>query len=286
MPISLHHLRVGEASRWAVRGDAGWAWLDGTLADLLAMPLDETRAMVTAAADKATGDSLGDGPLPPVDRQEVWAAGVTYQRSREGRREESGHASVYDGVYASERPEIFFKANPWRVVGDGEAVGVRADSTWDVPEAEVGLVVNAGGDIVGYTLGNDMSSRSIEGENPLYLPQAKVYDRSCALGPAVVPAWVAGPGPFEIGMRVLRDGREAYGGTTSTSAMARGFAELTGWLFRGLSFPAGVVLLTGTGIVPGADFTARPGDTVEIRCPVLGTLTNPVVAVGTGGGTR
>src|SRR5438874_1960396 len=169
MPISLHHRRVGGASRWAVRGDAGWAWLDGTLAGLLGMPLDQARAAIELAAHGSTGDDMGDGPLPPVDRQEVWAAGVTYQRSREGRKEESGHGSVYDDVYASERPEIFFKATPWRVVGDGDAVGVRADSTWDVPEAEVGLVVNAAGDIFGYTLGNDMSSRSIEGENPLYL---------------------------------------------------------------------------------------------------------------------
>ncbi|GAB3804996.1 fumarylacetoacetate hydrolase family protein [Micromonospora zhanjiangensis] len=159
-------------------------------------------------------------------------------------------------------------------------MGVRADSTWDVPEAELGLVLNAAGQVFGYTLGNDMSSRSIEGENPLYLPQAKVYDRSCAVGPAVVPVWSAGPGPFQIGVRVRRAGREAYAGTTSTSAMARGFEDLAGWLFRALSFPAGVVLLTGTGLVPGADFTVRPGDTVEIWCPELGTLTNPVVTVG------
>jgi 2-dehydro-3-deoxy-D-arabinonate dehydratase len=283
MPISLHHRRAGDASRWAVRGDSGWAWLDGTLADLLAMPLDRARVAVEAVANGATGENSGDGPLPPVDRQEVWAAGVTYQRSREGRKEESGHGSVYDQIYVSKRPEIFFKSTPWRVVGDGDAVGVRADSTWDVPEAEVGLVLNAAGEVFGYTLGNDMSSRSIEGENPLYLPQAKIYDRSCALGPAVVPVWAVGPHPFEIGVRVRRDGREAFVGTTSTTAMARSFEDLAGWLFRGLSFPAGVVLLTGTGIVPGADFTARPGDTIEIWCPVLGTLTNPVVAVGAAG---
>jgi len=210
---------------------------------------------------------------------------VTYLRSRDGRKEESGHGSLYDHVYDSDRPEIFFKASPWRVVGDREAVGIRVDSGWDVPEAEVGLVLNAAGDVFGYTLGNDMSSRSIEGENPLYLPQAKIYDRSCALGPAIVPSWAVEPGPFQIGLRVLRAGCEAYAGTTSTSEMTRGFEDLAGWLFRALSFPAGVVLLTGTGVVPGADFTVRPGDTIEITSPALGTLTNPVVAVGdaTGG---
>ena len=205
---------------------------------------------------------------------------MTYLRSRDGRKEESGHGSLYDQVYDSDRPEIFFKSSPWRVVGDRDAVGIRVDSGWDVPEAEVGLVLNAAGEVFGYTLGNDMSSRSIEGENPLYLPQAKIYDRSCAVGPAIVPSWAVDPGPFQIGLRVLREGREAYAGTTSTSAMARGFEDLAGWLFRALSFPAGVVLLTGTGVVPGADFTVRPGDTIEITSAALGTLTNPVVAVG------
>ncbi|MFI5896911.1 fumarylacetoacetate hydrolase family protein [Actinoplanes sp. NPDC051513] len=285
MPISLHHLRAGNASRWAVCQDGEWGELDSTLADLLALPLDQARAVVEAAAREARGGMPGEEALPPVDLQEVWAAGVTYLRSRDGRKEESGHGSLYDDVYDSDRPEIFFKSSPWRVVGDRDAVGIRADSGWDVPEAEVGLVLNAARDVFGYTLANDMSSRSIEGENPLYLPQAKIYDRSCAVGPAIVPSWAVDPGPFPIGLRVLRDGREAYAGTTSTSAMARSFEDLAGWLFRALSFPAGVVLLTGTGVVPDADFTARPGDTIEISSPALGTLTNPVVAIGdaTGG---
>ena len=283
MPISLHHLRAGAASRWAVRQDGEWGELDGTLADLLALPLGEARAVVEDAARRAHGDRPGDAALPPVDRQEVWAAGVTYLRSRDGRKEESGHGALYDQVYDSDRPELFFKSSPWRVVGDGDAVGVRADSGWDVPEAEVALVLNAAGEIFGYTLGNDMSSRSIEGENPLYLPQAKIYDRSCALGPAIVPSWAVDPGPFPIGLRVLRAGREAYAATTSTSEMARGFEDLAGWLFRALSFPAGVVLLTGTGVVPGTDFTTQPGDTVEITSAALGTLTNPVVAIGAAG---
>jgi 2-dehydro-3-deoxy-D-arabinonate dehydratase len=280
MPISLHHLRAGNASRWAVRQDGGWGELAGTLADLLALPLDQARAVVEAAAGEARGDMPGDEALPPVDRQEVWAAGVTYLRSRDGRKEESGHGSLYDHVYDSDRPELFFKSSPWRVVGDHDAVGIRVDSGWDVPEAEVGLVLNATGDVFGYTLGNDMSSRSIEGDNPLYLPQAKIYDRSCALGPAIVPSWAIGPGPFDIDLRVLREGREVYAGTTSTSAMVRSFTDLAGWLFRALSFPAGVVLLTGTGVVPGADFTTQPGDTIEITSEALGTLTNPVIAVG------
>lgn len=280
MPISIHHLRAGNASRWAVRQDGEWGELDGTLADLLAVPLDQARTAVEAAA-RHTGEAMpGDAELPPVDRQEVWAAGVTYLRSRDGRKEESGHGSLYDHVYDSDRPEIFFKSSPWRVVGPGDPVGIRADSGWDVPEAEVGLVLNAAGEVFGYTLANDMSSRSIEGENPLYLPQAKIYDRSCAVGPAIIPSWAAGPGPFPIGLRVLRGGQEAYAATTSTSAMARSFDDLAAWLFRALSFPAGAVLLTGTGVVPDADFTARPGDTIEITSPALGTLTNPVVAVG------
>jgi len=280
MPISLHHLRAGDSSRWAVCQDGAWGELDGTLAGLLALPLDQARAAVEAAARTAVGDRPGEQALPPVDRQEVWAAGVTYLRSREGRKEESGHGALYDHVYGSDRPELFFKASPWRVMGDGDAVGVRADSGWDVPEAEVGLVLNADGVVFGYTLANDMSSRSIEGENPLYLPQAKIYDRSCAVGPSIVPSWSVGAEPFPIGLRVLRAGRATYTGTTSTSAMARGFTDLADWLFRALSFPAGVLLLTGTGVVPGADFTTLPGDTIEITSPLLGTLTNPVVAVG------
>ncbi|MET8149524.1 fumarylacetoacetate hydrolase family protein [Actinoplanes sp. NPDC049668] len=285
MPISLHRLRAGHASRWAVCQDGEWGELDGTLAGLLALPLDQARAVVEAAARGAGGGMPGDETLPPVDQQEVWAAGVTYLRSRDGRKEESGHGFLYDHVYEGDRPEIFFKSSPWRVVGDRDAVGVRGDSGWDVPEAEVGLVLNAAGKVFGYTLANDMSSRSIEGENPLYLPQAKIYDRSCAVGPAIVPSWAVDPGPFPIRLRVLRDDREAYSGTTSTSAMVRSFEELAGWLFRALSFPAGVVLLTGTGVVPDADFTARPGDTIEITSAALGTLTNPVIAIGdaTGG---
>ena len=264
-------------ARWAVRRGDGLHGLAVGLADLLAMPLDTARAVCEQAGEPLVGSAA---PLPPVDVQEVWAAGVTYQRSREGRREESGHAALYDHVYDSDRPELFFKSAADRVVGDGGPVGIRADSGWDVPEAELALVVNSTGEIFGYTVGNDMSSRSIEGDNPLFLPQAKVYTRACALGPEIVPAWVAGPGPFEISVSVRRDGTECFAGTTSTARMARGFAELVDWLFRALEFPAGMVLLTGTGLVPERGFTLRGGDIVDIDIAGIGRLRNPVTVVG------
>ncbi|MGN9909031.1 fumarylacetoacetate hydrolase family protein [Phytohabitans sp. LJ34] len=270
---------VRTAAGWAVSHDGALRGLGATLADLLALPLAEARARYEAAAEPMDGARS----LAPVDAQEVWAAGVTYQRSREGRREESGHAALYDHVYSSSRPEIFFKATAARVVGDGEPVGIRADSGWDVPEAEVGLVVNAAGEVFGYTVGNDVSSRSIEGENPLYLPQAKVYTRSCALGPAIVPVWEAGPGPFPVSVRVERDGAEAWAAQTSTARLARTHDDLVSWLTRALDFPAGVVLLTGTGVVPDRDFTLRAGDVVTIDVGGVGTLRNPVTVVGTGG---
>ena len=269
------------ARRWAVRRDGRLYALDAALSDLLALPLPQARAAYEAAAEPI------DRPvsvLAPVDEQEVWAAGVTYQRSREGRREESAHAGLYDHVYSAARPELFFKSTAGRVVADGEPVGIRADSGWDVPEAELALVVNAAGEVFGYTAGNDMSSRSIEGENPLYLPQAKIYSRACALGPAIVPAWEAGPGPFTVAVRIERDGADAYAAQTSTARLARDFAGLVGWLTRSLDFPAGVVLLTGTGVVPERDFTLRAGDLVEITIDGVGTLRNPVTVVGRGGG--
>jgi 2-dehydro-3-deoxy-D-arabinonate dehydratase len=263
--------------RWAARRGDELHGLTVGLADLLAMPLDTARAVCERAGELLRGSAA---PLPPVDVQEVWAAGVTYHRSREGRREESGHAALYDHVYGSDRPEIFFKSAAARVVGDGQPVGIRADSGWDVPEAELALVVNSAGEVFGYTVGNDMSSRSIEGDNPLYLPQAKVYARACALGPAIVPVWVAGPGPFEVSVSVRRDGTECYAGTTSTARMARGFAELVDWLYRALEFPVGVVLLTGTGVVPDRGFTLRGGDLVVIDIAGIGRLRNPVTVVG------
>jgi 2-dehydro-3-deoxy-D-arabinonate dehydratase len=215
----------------------------------------------------------------PIDQQEVWAAGVTYRRSKVARMEESETAaSVYDKVYAAPRPELFFKAAPHRVVGPNQSVRIRADATWNVPEPELALVLNSRMELVGFTVGNDMSSRDIEGENPLYLPQAKVYDGSCALGPVITLA-DSMPARDEIGIRltILRDGKSAFEGSTSIDQMARTFEDLIGWLARDNSFPHGVFLLTGTGIVPSSDFTLAAGDTIKITIDGIGTLKNTVV---------
>ncbi len=214
--------------------------------------------------------------LAPIGSQEVWAAGVTYLRSRDARMEESKDGgSVYDRVYAADRPEIFFKATPHRVVGSGAEVRIRADSKWNVPEPEVALAINSAGAIFGYTIGNDMSSRDIEGENPLYLPQAKVYTGCCALGPGVV---VREPLPQEtsIELRIRRGGSEIFSGATSLAQMKRTFPELASWLWRDNAFPAGCYLLTGTGLVPGGDFTLAHGDEIAITVAGLGTLRNVV----------
>lgn len=274
--IRILRLTAGDDDVWVARTAAGDAVLPAGLAGLLRLPLDESRAVVDGAD---IGPTREGSPLAPVDHQEVWAAGVTYARSRDERMAESTEASVYDRVYAAERPEVFFKATPWRVVADGDAVGIRADSTWDVPEGELAVVLNSRGEIFGYTVGNDMSSRSIEGENPLYLPQAKVYDASCALGPAIVPAWCA-DGPFDIRLEISRGGAVVFEGETSTSSLARSLGDLSGWLGRALTFPAGVILLTGTGIVPDDSFTLRPGDVVAIGIDGIGRLTNHVEMVG------
>ncbi|HET9723726.1 MAG TPA: fumarylacetoacetate hydrolase family protein [Actinomycetota bacterium] len=217
--------------------------------------------------------------IAPIGSQEVWAAGVTYLRSREARGEEATDRSPYDLVYEADRPELFFKSPGGRVVGPGEPIGIRADSTWDVPEPELALVLDADLRIVAYTIGNDVSSRSIEGENTLYLPQAKTYERSCAIGPALVPASEISP-PFGVRLVVERAGRTAFAGETSTGEMRRSFEELARHLGRALAFPHGVFLLTGTGIVPNAGFTLLPGDVVRIEIDGLGTLENPVVRVG------
>src|SRR3954449_7473275 len=231
-------------------------------------------------------DADGDGPVPagsvllaPVEGQEVWAAGVTYAASRTARNEESGGHDFYDLVYDAERPELFFKAAPGRVRGPGERIGVREDSGWDVPEPELALVVSAAGEIVGYTIGNDVSSRSIEGENPLYLPQAKVYRGSCALGPCIVGIADA-PDEFEISLRILRDGAEVFSGSTQTGLLKRTPEELVSWLYRALDFPVGAVLLTGTSVIPAVEFTLRGGDEVRIAITGLGELVNTVEVVG------
>jgi 2-dehydro-3-deoxy-D-arabinonate dehydratase len=243
----------------------------------------EAGAFAAALAGPA-GGAVPDGTVVavPVAGQEVWAAGVTFWRSREARMEEAKAAEpdIYDRVYEADRPELFLKAAPGRSRGPGEPVGIRADSGWDVPEPELALVVDCRGEIVGYTIGNDLSSRAIEGENPLYLPQAKTYLGSCALGPALVP--VAEAPPFEdleIRMVVVRDGGEAFAGSVPLSDMRRRPDELVDWLFRAQEFPVGAVLLTGTSIVPPTGFTLRTGDLVTITVPGLGTLSNPVETV-------
>ncbi len=217
--------------------------------------------------------------LAPLGTQEVWAAGVTYLRSRQARMEESksaGGGDFYDRVYAAPRPELFFKATPHRVVGPGGKVRLRRDSQWNVPEPELALVINRRGKIVGYTIGNDMSSRDIEGENPLYLPQAKVYDGSCALGPCVLISEQELPRETEIRLQIRRGGKAAFEGKTALTQMKRGLTELVEYLFRDNSFPDGCVLLTGTGIVPPDSFTLQSGDEVRITIEPIGTLVNPV----------
>lgn len=214
---------------------------------------------------------------PPLESQEIWAAGVTYQRSREARMEESEReADIYDRVYRAERPELFFKATRHRVVGHGGKVRIRADSRWNVPEAELALAVNREGRVFGYTIGNDMSSRSIEGDNPLYLPQAKIYDGSCALGPCLMLMEGALGQSTEIVLRIVRDGDEVFSGSTRLSQMKRTPEELVGYLFRDNTFPDGCYLLTGTGIVPENDFTLAPGDEIAITIEPIGTLGNTV----------
>jgi 2-dehydro-3-deoxy-D-arabinonate dehydratase len=215
--------------------------------------------------------------LPPLDDQEVWAAGVTYKRSQEAREEESHRSGIYDRVYAAERPELFFKATARRVVGPGGKVRVRSDARWSVPEPEVALVVSPQMKIVGYTIGNDVSSRDIEGENPLYLPQAKVYDGSCALGPCVTLAGhLPPPDQVTIRLTITRGGKVAFDGSTKLSAMKRTFDDLVSWLGRDNSFPDGVILLTGTGVVPPDDFTLTSGDQVAIDVTGIGRLENVV----------
>lgn len=215
----------------------------------------------------------------PIGNQEVWAAGVTYLRSREARREESksaGGGDFYDRVYDAPRPELFFKSTPSRVIGPGGAVRIRRDSKWNVPEPELTLVINPRGKIIGYTIGNDMSSRDIEGENPLYLPQAKTYDGSCAIGPCLLLREEPLPASTEIRIEILRGGTAAFSGSTSLAKMKRDPRELVEYLYRETSFPDGAYLLTGTGIVPPDRFTLDRGDEVRITIEPIGTLVNRI----------
>ena len=216
--------------------------------------------------------------MPPIGHQEIWAAGVTYFRSRDARMEESessGGDRFYDMVYDADRPELFFKATAERTRGHGDKVCIRSDSSWDVPEPELTLAINSNGKIFGYTVGNDMSSRSIEGENPLYLPQAKVYRGSCAVGPCLV----VGAAPAKeamISVKITRSGEEVFSGSTEVSQIKRGFDELAEFLFRENEFPKGALLMTGTGVVPDSDFTLSSGDVITITIDGIGTLENQV----------
>ena len=216
-----------------------------------------------------------------VERQEVWAAGVTYLRSKTARMEESDFsATAYDKVYAAERPEIFFKSLPEKVVPTGEPVGIRSDAKWNVPEPELALVLNSRGRIIGHTIGNDMSSRDIEGENLLYLPQAKTYHRSCALGPWITLGTPeAAAREWKIKINIQRDGQSVFAGETSVGQIKRGFDELAGFLFRCQVFPHGAILLTGTGVIPPDAFTLAARDEITIEISGIGVLRNTVVTV-------
>lgn len=283
MQLAKLRLADGGVAAAVVEGD-GFRLLpqDGVYNSLAAIldspdPLATVTELLVASPGLLPADSVT--LLAPIDQQEVWAAGVTYRRSQVARMEESQGAAVfYDRVYVADRPELFFKATPHRVSGPGEPVRIRRDASWNVPEPELALVLNSRLELVGFTVGNDMSSRDIEGANPLYLPQAKVYDACCGLGPWITLA-SAMPAPEQISIElaVERNGQTAFRGQTSVSQMARTFSDLVGWLGRDNSFPAGAFLLTGTGIVPADDFTLAAGDVVQIAIDGIGTLVNPVV---------
>lgn len=265
---------------------------DATLLDLTPAGLTRLQPLLESADPVAELNQITTSSLPrvllsqaklcaPVERQEVWAAGVTYLRSKTARMEESEFsANAYDRVYAAERPEIFFKSLAEKVVAPGEAVGIRGDAKWNVPEPELALVLNSRGQIVGHTIGNDMSSRDIEGENLLYLPQAKTYHRSCALGPWITLGTPeAAAREWKITIQIQRGGQSVFSGETSVGQIKRGFDELAGFLFRCQVFAHGAVLLTGTGVVPPDTFTLREQDEIVIEINGIGVLTNAVVAV-------
>ena len=263
---------------------------DETVVDLSAGGVESITAILEDADGLAWVEGLSGLPtvalaevelLTPVEGQEVWAAGVTYLRSKHARMEESDFsANAYDQVYEADRPEIFLKSLPEKVVGPGDAVGIREDATWNVPEPELVLVVNSRKELAGYTIGNDMSSRDIEGENLLYLPQAKVYDRSCAVGPWVVLGeGEAAVREWTIGVEIVREGSAVFEGETSIGNIKRTFNELVDYLCRSQTFPSGVMLLTGTGVVPDDDFTLAESDVVRITISGIGTLESSVVVV-------
>ncbi len=272
MYLTRHLTRTG-GTRWALDD---FFLPEGLSLEVLLELRAESLAALLAALPK---DEPAVGTmLAPVDAMhEVWAAGVTYLRSREARRAESTLADVYDRVYEAGRPELFFKSPGWRVAGPGAPIGIRPDSAWNVPEPEMVLVINRHLEIVGFCAGNDVSSRSIEGENPLYLPQAKVYNGSCALGPGILLADASGLRALPIGLVIERAGTPCFTGQASTADMKRDPAELAAYLGRALDFPRGVFLMTGTCIVPSSDFTLQPGDRVRVSVGRL-TLENEVAS--------
>lgn len=275
--ILLRRVKINGVATTLAVDESGAHDLGRSMAALLGLGVDEFHAEVEAAL---AGPTLADPPPPlsPVDDQEIWACGVTYERSRAARTAESEHsADVYDLVYEAERPELFLKATPARVAAPGAPVRIRRDSTWDVPEPELALVLNSDGEIVAYAVADDMSSRSIEAANPLYLPQAKLFDDCVGIASEFALAREIGDGTdLEIQLTIERDGTAVFDGTISTGQMHRSFNDLIDHLFRETSFPAGVVLLTGTGLVPGDDFTLAPGDRVRIAIERVGVLEHDV----------
>ena len=270
MLLTKHHTATG--ARWALDGD--YLPESITLEFLLELPKKDIMKVLHALPKVKVQE---DAPkLPPTEpNQEVWASGVTYLRSRDARKEESTVADVYDKVYEAERPELFFKALGWRAVGDGAPIRIRRDSFWNVPEPEVVLVLNRYLDVIGFCAGNDVSSRDIEGENPLYLPQAKIYNGSCALGPGIQLLEDEEPSDLPISLTIIRQGETVFEDATSTSQMKRSFEELTQYLGCELDFPHGVFLMTGTGLVPPDDFSLDEGDVVTVTVGEL-RLSNPV----------
>jgi 2-dehydro-3-deoxy-D-arabinonate dehydratase len=271
--MDLTHHNTPTGPRWAA--DGFFLPADLTLGRLLQEQALHMARFIMANVTEAPADGPLLAPIEP--HQEVWASGVTYLRSREARQAESSTGDIYQRVYEAERPELFYKAAGWRVVGPGNPVRVRADSRWNVPEPELTLLLNTRGEICGFTAGNDVSSRDIEGDNPLYLPQAKVYNASCALGPYLRLV----PSPTElvdidIKLAILRGGQTLFQGETGTASMKRSFSDLASYLFRELDFPHGAFLLTGTGIVPPEAFSLQPGDLVQVIVDDL-VLENPVL---------
>lgn len=264
-------------------------YLDDAIADLSTLGIhslteileDPSRLKIPSASNLPGTKASSTSVLPPVEGQEIWAAGVTYLRSKKARMEESDFsASAYDRVYEAPRPEIFFKSLAEKASGPGGKIGIRADAKWNVPEPELALVINSKKQLVGFTVGNDMSSRDIEGENLLYLPQAKMYKHSCAIGPCIlIGASEQEARSWSISIHIFRDGKDVFSGKTSVDQIKRTFSELIDYLCRSQDFPHGAVLFTGTGIVPADDFTLQPGDQVRINISGIGSLENTVVTV-------